>query len=173
MRIAFYEASKGNWFDKAIGYWTASKWCHCELVFDEKVDIPTGFIAMPGDAPDIDVRLCFSSSPRNAGVGDVASNGCRFKHIDLGDGKWTLLSIPSWREQADEQTWANYCAGLVGRRYDWTGIFGFVFGPRHNAKEVFCSEACTMVLQHFGVVPAGLKAWRVDPGELYELLGGE
>ena len=56
MKVAFYIAKHGDWFDKAIAFWTQSKYSHVELVLDNK-------------------NLCYSASNR--------SNSVRLAHLDL------------------------------------------------------------------------------------------
>lgn len=76
------------------------------------------------------------------------------------------------------------CNGMVGRKYDWLGIFGFLVklviwyiffkkigNPWHKANQMFCSEFVTTVLQKSGFREvAHLNPADVHPGFLMLLL---
>src|SRR5690349_1957541 len=100
MQLAFYRADAGGMFDHIIGAWTHSQFAHVELVFD-------------GSGADMTRALCFSSSSRDGGP--KGTGGTRFKHIDLTDGKWVLVPVPSTLEQ--EQAVIEWCKEQLGKKY--------------------------------------------------------
>jgi hypothetical protein len=179
MHLAFYKggpgSANGSLFDKAIGLWTRSPYVHVECAFKPWMDADSLFIfneklrqakitVMAGDPPARS-WLCFSSSPRDGGT--------RFKWIDLTDGKWDLIEVPFL---ADERRLALLeCAKLLGRKYDWGAIFGFVlpFGE-HTAGRLMCSESGTTVVQNASCrrMLAAAKPWRTSPADLYALMKG-
>ena len=76
MKLAFYLAENGTFFDKLIASWSGlgkggARFSHVELVIGE---------------PEGEPPLCFSSSPRDGGV--------RTKHIDLSSGHWEIVDVP-------------------------------------------------------------------------------
>lgn len=157
MKAAFYYAEQGNHSDQAIAIWTRGPFSHVELVLDQS--------KFPGLYPGSLIRehdfggsLCFSSSPRDG--------GCRFKTIDLNDGKWKLVDLPSLDRGAVEE-----CGKLVGLDYDWMGILGFVlpFGE-HGPRDRFCSEAVSEILIELGVLPSSVQPYRVSPNQLFDML---
>lgn len=158
MMLAFYNpkggphsnGGNGLWMDKLICLWTRGDYSHVELVF--------------ADTPGVQT-MCFSSSPRDGGT--------RFKRIDTTDRKWMCLPVPCTPEE--EQSAMVWCTTHQGRKYDWPGVLGFVFGPfiRQRPRAYFCSEACIRALA-FGAKTSKalvglrkLKAYRYDPGDLY------
>lgn len=66
MRVAFYRAIKGHWWDYLVSAATFSRYSHVELV------TPDGKL--------------FSSSPRDGGV--------RIADVNLQSGKWDLMTVP-------------------------------------------------------------------------------
>ena len=69
MKVAFYRAEYGTWFDKLIAKITGSEFSHCELVFSN--------------------GTCFSASNRD---------GVRFAKIDFKE-HWVLIDVPLTAEQ--------------------------------------------------------------------------
>jgi hypothetical protein len=144
LQLAFYKANSGRLFDRLIGLWTRGDYSHVELVFPETGE-------------------CYSSSPRDG--------GCRFKQIDLQNGKWELISIPATAQQVLD-VW-SWCVEQQGKAYDWPGIWGFVCSPfvRQKPQRYFCSEVCVAALQEMGLFK-GIEPYRVSPNRLYKLMMG-
>lgn len=153
MYLAFYNVNakgsegNGHLMDRLIGLWTRGDFSHAELLFS--------------DGKPRTQATCFSSSPRDG--------GCRFKDIDVTDGKWTLVPLSVC--MMDELKVEEWCRTQVGKPYDWPGIFGFVCWPfvRQDPKRFFCSEVVVAALQQIGMFP-GVSAWRVSPNRLYKMV---
>jgi hypothetical protein len=176
MKLAFYKGNQphsenSQFFDKAICLWTRSPYSHVEMIFDAS-EWPRGMLAaevekqgktiQPGDPLNWPyIRLCFSSSPRDGGV--------RFKWIDIDPAQWDVREFPM--PGVNDLNLIDAAAPLVGLKYDWFGIFGFVlpFGE-HNDADRFCSEVCLDVIQKFGDFRQ-YKAWEVSPGQLSDFIG--
>lgn len=123
----------GNFMNWGIRLVTRSKYSHCELLFSDGVSI--------------------SSSSRDGGV--------RAKTIDFSDGKWDIVRL-FWfaKDEGEVRKWAE---AQIGRKYDWSGIFGFIIKPVHeNDQRMFCSEFCALAL---GFSPE--LAAKMSPGALY------
>lgn len=139
--LAFYKG-KGSLFTRLIRWWTSSRFSHVELVRFEL----DGSVTM------------WSSSEQDGGT--------RRKNAVLTPEHWEILSVQIPRpEKALE--WAEW---NLGKKYDWLGIFGFVWRPaKEDRGRYFCSEFCLSALQAggFGI---GLKAHKVDPQGLYEFV---
>ena len=69
MKIAFYKA-EGTLFDKAIRFFTKSRYSHCELVIN---------------------NICYSSSFRD--------NGVRAKAIYLNQDNWDVFDLHGYNEE--------------------------------------------------------------------------
>ena len=98
MKIAFYRAKYGTWFDKLIALITRSGFSHCELVFSD--------------------GTCFSASNRD---------GVRFATIDFTSGHWELVDVEvtpaqesviiAWcvRQEGSKYDW-------IGVFFGWAGV---------------------------------------------------
>jgi hypothetical protein len=116
VKIAFYIAKYGNWYDTIISFLTKSKYSHCEMVFSD--------------------GMCASSSPRD--------NGVRFKKIDLTNGKWDVFDFKVALPEAAIRRWfinndgdKYHWLGAVG---------SFINIDFYSSKKKFCSQACGIVL---------------------------
>ena len=158
MQLAFKGAPTGGviskLFDRAICWWTGSKYCHVEIVFDV-IDV----------GPQNNA-LCFSS--------DQSDGGVRFKRVDLTDAKiWTLVKLNVGIAQEDQ---AHYLASkLVGRGYDWAAIASFLLPPLDPCRgklvgptKFICSAVCVYVCQQIGKFLGNPPA-ETNPGLLYNL----
>jgi hypothetical protein len=154
LRLAFHDATaqqpsaNGKLFDEIIQGVTGSPYVHVELV------------------------LCHHGDDRNAQTfSAVPGDGVRFTHINLTEPWWKVVELP---RAGQEGLKAAQAAALAyrGQKYDWLGILGFGLPPwmdeLHDARDKFCSEVCTLVLQEAGFF-RGVKSWRVSPGELYRM----
>ena len=75
MKVAFYKAEYGTWFDKLIAFWTRSKYSHVELITDT------------GNA--------FSASDRAGKV--------RFANINFDSGHWDLMNVSQDPKQVSKR----------------------------------------------------------------------
>lgn len=120
MKLAFYKASSGNWLDKAINLFTGLYgYSHVELVFSD--------------------GMCFSCSPRE--------NETRFKKIDLDDDKWVVVDVEC--SDTKEELIREQAEKLVGKKYDWWGIFFYFVIPlkKQSDGKWWCSEICAYLLK--------------------------
>ena len=129
--LAFYKAP-GNGFDRLIRWWTRSSYSHVELILG-----PIGGTHW----------RAYSSSPRDGGV--------RTTRIKADLTYWDLVPV-STPDAA--KAWFE---AHLGAKYDWFGIFGFVWRPaRGKGNRWFCSEACAAALGF-------TDPWRFDPAALH------
>jgi len=144
MEVALYNCPK-TFTDVAIRLWTWSKYSHTELRFDRIDDGPNK-------------AHCFSSSGRDGGT--------RFKEIDLTNGRWdrVTVNIPTYMENRIHA----WCERRVGRKYDFKGIFGFVFGKNfQDPIKWYCSEICAAALRCNGVFDFPHK---ISPGKMAKFM---
>ena len=125
MYIAGYKAFQENaeLLDKVIAISTFGKYSHVELVFCENKN----------SLMDFTNAMCFSISWRDESV--------RFKQIDLTNGSWDLIKIPStWEEENEIYEW---CSELTNIDWDYSylGAIGSAFKLciEENNK-TFCSK---------------------------------
>jgi len=138
VQIAFYRGPPRRWLHK-LSHWliclfTLSRYSHCELVID---------------------GVCWSSSARDGGV--------RQKQIDLTDGKWIVVNVPS----ADADAALDWFYRHEGKSYDYLGVVQFLLPfVRQGRDKWFCSEATSEAL--------GLPcATKTTPQDLYEWLSND
>lgn len=144
MKLAFYRASTGSFYDRLIDRLSGNiGFAHVELVIS-----PT---------------CCFSASP---------GEGVRFRRLDLtekrgGVGKWELVDVPTTLEQ--DRNIERFCDWKNGDGYDYLGLLRFIW-PRIIRKlssgHEFCSEVCLMALQRGGKFQFA-DPLHISPNELY------
>jgi len=150
MKVVFYGNKHGNFFDKAIRWWTSSakdklngKWrdsfSHVELLFSDE--------------------MMFSASQYK--------NATRFEIHSLTSKAWVRVDVDVsfWEEEIIRE----WCESIAGKKYDYFGVVGFVFGLRHQREKWFCSEVCTAALQRVGMCDF-IEPHHVSPNKLYRLL---
>jgi len=139
--VAFYRGRAKKRLSLArLGDWitrrvTRGKYSHCEIAV----------------ALDKGLYRCYSASFRDGGV--------RIKTMMLPSNKWDLIAL--------DVAYAEIMAfhdRHIGKRYDWCGVLGFVFGNRDSANKWFCSEYCAACIGF-------AQAWRISPSLLHALLG--
>ncbi len=136
--LAFYKAP-GTWVNRLIRVVTRSPYSHVELVF-------------PGEG-------CFSADSREL-------KAVRFKTMPLPAEKWDVVEIPCTDAQANAAM--EFCLEERNAPYDWLGVARFVLPFfRQHPQAWFCSEVCAAALQCAGLLPAGLKSWKLSPADLY------
>lgn len=97
--------------------------------------------------------MCASASPRDGGV--------RMKLIDLDADKWDVFEIHAF-DEARARAWFEQ---RIGQRYDFMGVFGFVFRAQQDKAKWFCSESVLAAL--------GFKdTWRFTPNTVAILFTG-
>lgn len=118
MKIAFYIAKHGNFYDKIISFFTWSIYSHCEIIFDS-----------------VSPTYCASSSIRDGGI--------RFTNINFGD-HWHVFELNTDKQESGVIAWFKENDTDV---YDLTGAIASLFGVDLTSdNKKFCSQACAIVL---------------------------
>lgn len=119
MKVAFYIAEYGNFYDKLISIWTGSIFSHCELIFSD------------GEA--------FSASPMFKGTRFICSKKFNKKH-------WIFLDLDISMDQENEIRYKS--TQLLYTKYDWVGIFLSQVLPFkiQDEQKWWCSEICAYLL---------------------------
>jgi len=151
MEVIFYGHRKGNFFDKAIRWWTSplkdklsGKWkdsfSHVELSFKQGV-------------------MCSASQYENK---------VRFAATSRSDA-WVRVQIKCTNEEA-KRTY-KFCLDQFNKPYDWFGLFGFIVPFRTQEKDKwFCSELCCEALKVGGILPTYIVSSKISPNGLYKLV---
>ena len=140
MKVAFYNAEYGRFWDKLVAKWTRGRYSHVELIFDN--------------------GLAYSSSPRDAGT--------RFAKIDLDSPHWDYIDIKD--EYINKDVAFLIAEEHQDKKYDWAGILGFVFIKRWGRqKKWYCSEIVAHILRKSSEKYHFLPK-RITPNKLYKLL---
>lgn len=135
MYIAFKKC-ENNFLEKCIKYFTKSEFVHCELVSCFCNDTFYGYSAFPGE-------------------------GVRSKYIKYDPKVWEFINLKDIKTQDVKKFYEK----TKGKKYDYLGVLGFVFGNHDNPNRYFCSEWCATVL--------GLNnPSKISPGWLYKYLKG-
>lgn len=144
--LAFYKGHGGNLLDKLTDFvvrvFTRGEFSHCEIAVEKQINFT--------DRYDCDtVYDCYSSSPRDGGV--------RVKRIDVSDAKtWTLIPL----NDVSENQIKAYFNRTLGKKYDFIGALGVVFGIKQKRSKYFCSEWC------FNAIFGNENGWRFSPNQL-------
>lgn len=121
MKLAFYkgkeeENPKADRVDKAVCWWTCSRFSHCELIFGE--------------------NTFFSASGRDGGV--------RFKTFNPNPVRWEIYDIGSYLvHRGLGEEWIRSSAETYnGQDYDYIGIFLTIVVPLglQSTEKWWCSE---------------------------------
>ena len=142
--VAFYKASRGNWKDKVVAFWTGGDYSHTELVFHD---------------PDTGELIMWSSSPIEGKV--------RKKKHTIDTLTWDYLHV----EVPNPEAMMASLEEVRGERYDWLGVLGFAIPLKDREGKWFCSELVSNALKVGGV--AALYSYDpsdIGPNVLYELL---
>lgn len=145
--VAFYKG-KGTFLDKAIRFFDKAEFSHCEVVIISELKKNGKYKGR-----------CFemySSSPRDGGVRKKTVSG-------LSSEKWHLIELP----QIPPASVENYFKQHEGKKYDYFGALGVIFGTPQSPKRFFCSEFC------FNALKAPQKTyngWRFSPQDLFEII---
>lgn len=128
--------------DAVTRCFTKGDYSHCELVVERRE-------FTRGSHYDNEVVYdCYSSSVQDGGV--------RCKQINVRDGKWDLVLIPSVTESQIKA----YFNQTKGQAYDWRGALGVILGIKEKRSKYFCSEWC------FNAVMNSKDGWRFSPNQL-------
>lgn len=88
------------------------------------------------------------------GYSAYPGEGVRAKWISYDPNEWEFIKIPT----VDVK---SFMEKTEGKKYDYLGALGFVFGNNDNPNRWFCSEWCATVL--------GLEnPSKLSPGDLYK-----
>ena len=128
-----------DWLTRKL---TKGAYSHCEIAV-ERMEFTSG------DHYEHEVVYdCYSSSIRDGGV--------RCKQIDVTDStKWDLVPLDCPTSQI-----TAYFARTQGKKYDWWGAIGIVFGIKQKRSKYFCSEWC------FNAIHSTEEGWRFSPNQL-------
>lgn len=136
MYIAFKKC-ENNFLEKCIKYFTKSNYVHCELVSCFCSDTFYGYSAFPGE-------------------------GVRSKYIKYDPKVWEFINLKDIKTQDVKKFYEK----TKGKKYDYLGVLGFVFGNPDNPNRYFCSEWCAKALGFNN--PS-----RISPGWLYKYFKGK
>jgi hypothetical protein len=147
MKVALYKGKRGGSagaFDASVRWWTRGPYSHVELIFSD--------------------GMSASASSRDGGV--------RFKRIDFKPEHWDFIDLSVDEEHArasilkqlehdfDEEAARAFFKEREGLRYDYFGLFGFVWRPGiGKSRRWFCSEAVAAALKFE-------EPWRFCPNTL-------
>ena len=144
--VAFYKANNTNasWKDKLIAWYTNGPYSHTELILI-----------------DGNKHIMCSSSPREGMV--------RCKPHTIDNDSWDYVEVEISHKDID--TIKDFYNSILGMRYDWSGILGFILPTQDRTDRWFCSETVSNALKIIGFRPMWyLEPSRVSPNKLYKLL---
>ena len=121
MKLASYKGTRKGFkgfLNRSIRWWTNSIYSHNELVFDQFKDSQGNM-------------LCASSSGSDGGV--------RFKYIYLDPTKWDVIDLNISSER--EYNAFSWFAENIDCKYDYLGLFGFIWRRMQDKDKWFCNEA--------------------------------
>jgi hypothetical protein len=99
------------------------------------------------------VELIFSDGM--SASASARDGGVRFKDIEYHPDRWDIIEI-----EADEEYARAFFEQRVGLKYDYFGLFGFVWRPGiGKSRRWFCSEAVAAALKFE-------EPWRFCPNTL-------
>lgn len=135
MYIAFQKKSH-TFLDKVISFVTRSEYVHCELVSVKTSNSFYGYTSEP-------------------------FVGVRSKWVKYNQDEWDIIKLPDrYCNLNNVKIFYNI---TKGKKYDYLGVLGFVFGNDDDKDRYFCSEWCSEAL--------GLSnTSRITPGKLYEIV---
>jgi len=103
-------------------------------------------------------KMCFSSVP---------FRGVRLKKIT----ELTEYDIIDFNTtEVEEQEVRRYCQSLIGKKYDYKNVFGFVF--HYNVVDTgryYCSQLCALVLLKMKKVVFNCER-RISPSQLFSMV---
>lgn len=120
MYIAF-QKSNGSLVDRIISCVTKSEIVHCELVSQkfEREDTVQFY-----------------------GYSAYFDEGVRARWFKVPKDQWIFIKLNNVKVKQVK----DFFEKTKGKKYDWLGILGFVFGNKDNPNRYFCSEWCAQAL---------------------------
>jgi len=107
------------------------------------------------------VSLVFENSGSLIEIESIQGKGVHAQPFDAG-GECDLFEVQATPGQIERIHAA--AAELVGRKYDWTGIWGFMRRrKRENPKKWFCSELVAHCLLRAGIEIQRMPPWKQSP----------
>lgn len=135
--IAF-QKSNGSIIDRLISFFTKSEYIHCEIVTSKNKNSIYGYSSYIGE-------------------------GVRAKWIDIDD-RWELIPLNNTKFKCIRaQEIKDFYSKTEGKKYDYLGCLGFVFGNSDNPNRYFCSEWCAEAL---GIENPS----KVSPAKLHDMI---
>ena len=155
MKIAFQKPNKWNLLERAISWWTHSKYCHVTLMFGDYVSWKHK-VNM-----NFKPTLFSARSDRNPAVEFISWDAVNQQLFDVYDINWKI----------DEDILIEKAKKYVGSKYDYIGIFfNFILPLKiDEPKEWFCSEICSYLLKQGGI-SLNKHPYRYSPGSLFNEL---
>lgn len=118
--IAFRKNS-GSIADRLISLFTRSQYVHCEIITTKDKESMYGYSSYP-------------------------SKGVRSTWININD-KWEVIPLNKTKfKDLKASDVRDFFKKTKGKKYDYLGCLGFVFGNKDNPNRWFCSEWCAEVL---------------------------
>lgn len=91
------------------------------------------------------------------GYSSYPGEGVRAKWIKYNPDEWEFVKVEGNYDVKE------FLYKTAGKKYDYLGCLGFVFGNADNPNRYFCSEWCATLL--------GIKnPSKISPGKLYKIL---
>ena len=145
LQLAFYKGRK-TIIDKAVAWWTESKYSHVELFF-------------------LDSGYSFTAS--------FIEKGTVYRSRTFNTNNWDFYNVDHLFtiEQIHQLETMCKVRALKKEPYDWVGIVRFVlpFPFIRNSKAAFCSEVILEQFQRLGLYPE-ITPYRYTPGMLKGLI---
>ena len=132
-------ARLSDWLTRKL---TRGQYSHCEIAIKKQVF---------GSGHHYEMETyynCYSASIRDGGV--------RCKTIDVESDKWDLVPLNGVSEAQIQL----YFELTKGKKYDWFGAIGVVFGTAQRTDKYFCSEWCS------NAINGKNQGWRFSPNDL-------
>ena len=104
--------------EKLIKFFTGSDVVHCEIVTQIQRDQFYGYTSMP-------------------------FYGVTQRWVEYNDDEWSFVLLPEKYTCADL---TEFYEKTKGKKYDYLGCLGFVFGNKDDPQRYFCSEWCAEFL---------------------------
>jgi len=105
--------------------------------------------------------MMYSTSPRDGRV--------RKKYHTVDNNVWDYVTV----DLPNLHNSMHFFNQVVGSKYDWMGIFGFILPFQDRTTRWFCSEFVANFLKVGGYKPLfPLEPSRISPNKLYEILKG-
>ena len=105
-------------------------------------------------SPYSHIELVFSDGISGSSSG--VDGGVRLKYINYDASRWDFIDV----KNGDEVYARKYIEDRIGWKYDYIGLFGFLFRPIvGERRKQFCSEIVAGALKY-------RETWRFDPADV-------